>query len=52
MLLLLSLPVLPYVLSPPPPPGAFSGFTDMQTLQNDPDLRPLQGPELSALINK
>lgn len=29
-----------------------SGFNDIQTLQSDPDLRPVQGPELSAIINK
>ena len=29
-----------------------AGFSDLQTLQSDPDLRPVQGPELSAIINK
>jgi hypothetical protein len=38
----------PAVLHTPLP----TGFTDIQTLQSDPDLRPIQGPELNALINK
>eukprot|EP00879_Flechtneria_rotunda_P015356 GHRR01016053.1.p1 GENE.GHRR01016053.1~~GHRR01016053.1.p1 ORF type:complete len:179 (+),score=64.13 GHRR01016053.1:30-539(+) len=29
-----------------------SGFSDIQTLQSDPDLRPIRGQELQALINK
>lgn len=29
-----------------------SGFTDVATIQSDPDLRPIQGPELSAVVNK
>jgi tetratricopeptide (TPR) repeat protein len=29
-----------------------TGFSDVQTLSSDPDLRPVQGPELQAIINK
>lgn len=35
-----------------PSPHHHAGFDDVRTLRSDPDLRPLQGPALEALINK
>jgi hypothetical protein len=39
-------PVLLLLLSLP------TGFDDIKTLMSDPDLAPVQGPELQALVNK
>jgi hypothetical protein len=32
--------------------AAAAGFTDVSTINADPDLRPVQGAELQAIINK
>jgi hypothetical protein len=32
--------------------AAAAGFSDVSTINSDPDLRPVQGPQLQAIINK